>query len=356
VPGTSPCQDPDTCNEVLDVCSVCGNGAVEEQEQCDDGNTVGSDGCSSGCTVEPGYECPQPGQLCQLLCGNGQLDAGEQCDQGPEQAGDGCTACACDKPIIDFVKDANVSIFSYAGEIIRYNYSLLSSVPVNQLQLTDNRCSPIVCPDPEPLTSTECSCIYTVQQSDLQTDVINNATISVTNALPSCANFSTAKDSHRVDYEPACGNTVRDVFVGQCDAGVCTAFPYDGNACTTNSDCMVEESCDDGNAVSGDGCDALCACEDPCPNGDCISIATGSLCSITFFPVWMQINISTNVSYEYNISLDTLSRQSTNYTCSQSTAQTGFIVYQCVILDIPGSEVNIFNVLFWIYPGVKLIF
>lgn len=30
-------------------CSVCGNGVVEAWEQCDDGNTVGGDGCSATC-------------------------------------------------------------------------------------------------------------------------------------------------------------------------------------------------------------------------------------------------------------------------------------------------------------------
>ncbi|MFA4952972.1 MAG: myxococcus cysteine-rich repeat containing protein [Candidatus Pacearchaeota archaeon] len=32
---------------------VCGNGAVESGETCDDGNTANSDGCSSTCIIEP---------------------------------------------------------------------------------------------------------------------------------------------------------------------------------------------------------------------------------------------------------------------------------------------------------------
>src|SRR5512144_716472 len=32
--------------------SVCGNGAIEAGEACDDGNLIGGDGCSSACTVE----------------------------------------------------------------------------------------------------------------------------------------------------------------------------------------------------------------------------------------------------------------------------------------------------------------
>ena len=31
--------------------AFCGNGAVDEGEECDDGNTVGSDGCSNTCQL-----------------------------------------------------------------------------------------------------------------------------------------------------------------------------------------------------------------------------------------------------------------------------------------------------------------
>ncbi|MCA9546925.1 MAG: hypothetical protein KC613_21110, partial [Myxococcales bacterium] len=33
---------------------VCGNGAVEAGEACDDGNLDAGDGCAADCTVEPG--------------------------------------------------------------------------------------------------------------------------------------------------------------------------------------------------------------------------------------------------------------------------------------------------------------
>lgn len=52
--------------------AICGNGgAPEAGEQCDDGNTVNGDGCSSTCTIEAG-----------VLCGNGNPDPGEACDDG----------------------------------------------------------------------------------------------------------------------------------------------------------------------------------------------------------------------------------------------------------------------------------
>jgi cysteine-rich repeat protein len=40
------------CTHCVHPCEVCGNGIKEGSEQCDDGNTVGDDGCSPTCTVE----------------------------------------------------------------------------------------------------------------------------------------------------------------------------------------------------------------------------------------------------------------------------------------------------------------
>src|SRR5262249_33527684 len=41
----------------LGLVPVCGNGAVESGERCDDGNTTDGDGCSSSCAIEMGYTC-----------------------------------------------------------------------------------------------------------------------------------------------------------------------------------------------------------------------------------------------------------------------------------------------------------
>jgi len=36
---------------------TCGNGSLESGEECDDGNLVNGDGCSSTCQIEPGFTC-----------------------------------------------------------------------------------------------------------------------------------------------------------------------------------------------------------------------------------------------------------------------------------------------------------
>lgn len=45
--------------------STIGNGVLEAGEECDDGNRVNGDGCSSEGKVESGYIC-RPGQPCYL--------------------------------------------------------------------------------------------------------------------------------------------------------------------------------------------------------------------------------------------------------------------------------------------------
>ena len=59
---------------------VCGNSIVEYLEQCDDGNTVALDGCSATCQIE------------NPVCGNSVIEHLEQCDDGNVNSGDGCSA------------------------------------------------------------------------------------------------------------------------------------------------------------------------------------------------------------------------------------------------------------------------
>ena len=43
----------------------CGDGVVDAQETCDDGNSVSGDGCSALCRAEAGYDCTKyAGKMC----------------------------------------------------------------------------------------------------------------------------------------------------------------------------------------------------------------------------------------------------------------------------------------------------
>jgi cysteine-rich repeat protein len=56
------CAAPAVFEPAGNSCVVrCGNGLREPGEECDDGNTIDGDGCTSTCTVEDGFVCPQTG-------------------------------------------------------------------------------------------------------------------------------------------------------------------------------------------------------------------------------------------------------------------------------------------------------
>ncbi|MFP2909347.1 DUF4215 domain-containing protein, partial [Pyxidicoccus sp. 3LFB2] len=77
---------------------VVGDGRLQSNEQCDDGNTASGDGCSATGVIEAGYLCHVPGRACSLasLCGNNVINPGESCDDGNTTAeANGCSA-TCD--------------------------------------------------------------------------------------------------------------------------------------------------------------------------------------------------------------------------------------------------------------------
>ena len=78
--------DGDGCSSTcqVEVGNACGNGMLEpgNDEECDDGNTQDGDGCSSNCQYEP----------VGANCGDMNVDGGEVCDDGNTVGGDGCAA------------------------------------------------------------------------------------------------------------------------------------------------------------------------------------------------------------------------------------------------------------------------
>lgn len=88
-----------TCDDETGVCTTtgtgcCGNGTIETSgdaaEDCDDGNLIDGDGCSSACLAEGSASTG-------ATCGNNDIafdattHAGEECDDGNNSSGDGCS-------------------------------------------------------------------------------------------------------------------------------------------------------------------------------------------------------------------------------------------------------------------------
>jgi fibro-slime domain-containing protein len=213
------------------VGSSCGNGVVDPNEQCDDGNSVSGDGCSRICQLENNYTCPQPGQPCLNLakCGNGVLTSDETCDDGNTVGGDGCSA------------DCNVV------------------EPGWQCRVPGKRCTP-KCGDGVLIATEAC-------------DDGN------TKSGDGCSATCRIEVGFKCDGTPSkcstttCGDGKKEGAEG-CDDG--NTMPFDGCSqdCQSEPDCtgasctsrcgdgiVLDEACDDGNAANGDGCSSACAIE-----------------------------------------------------------------------------------------------
>jgi cysteine-rich repeat protein len=73
-PGMAPAASQRVC-----VAGPCGNGVLDAEEECDDGNLIDADGCSADCQSSE-------------VCGNAIVDyaVGELCDDGNVSSGDEC--------------------------------------------------------------------------------------------------------------------------------------------------------------------------------------------------------------------------------------------------------------------------
>lgn len=80
----------------------CGDGLLDIGEQCDDGNTMGGDGCNAGCQIETCYTCSGEPSTCMVAadgtaCSDGQFCNGtDTCSSGActSHGGDPCVGGA----------------------------------------------------------------------------------------------------------------------------------------------------------------------------------------------------------------------------------------------------------------------
>ena len=207
----------------------CGDSTFDSlAEACDDGNTIGNDGCTSLCSVELGYSCIGSPSICTEVCGDGLIVGNEECDDNNGLSLDGC--------------DSNCQF--EAGWIC-------SGLPSNCLE---------TCGDGLVVGREPCD---------------DNNTNGGDGCGPDCSlEFGFLCVGTPSDCSPRCGDGA--IVGGEvCDDG----NALDGDGC--GADCQEEtgftcnicdpvcgdgiqvggEACDDGNALDGDGCSSTCSLE-----------------------------------------------------------------------------------------------
>ena len=228
--------------------ATCGNGVREGEEQCDDGNAVGNDGCEANCTLTK-----------SSVCGNGTLEYGVQCDDANTVGGDGCGAnCTLTNPPVcgngtkeygEQCDDGN----AVGGDGCEKNCTITPVCGNGSLEYGEQ------CDDGNAVVGDGCE---------------KNCTITATTCGNGTKEYGEqCDDGNAVDGDgceknctitPAtCGNGIKE-YGEQCDDG----NAVDGDGCEKN--CTITattcgngikeygEQCDDGNAVNGDGCEKNC--------------------------------------------------------------------------------------------------
>jgi cysteine-rich repeat protein len=213
--------------------AICGNGAVETGEECEDGNTTDGDGCSSSCLREGGDIVG--------ICGDGNLDrssgAGEDCDDGNTTDGDGCSATC--------LNEGARAIGATCGN---------GSVGYVSSQGGED------CDDGNKSSGDGCSSICLNEGSSSAADI---SAICGDGTLTSP--YETCDDGNTTDGDGCSSSCLRE---GSGSIGTC------GNGSVERDASGAGEDCDDGNTDSGDGCSAVCLAE-----GSSLDYSSSSVCA-----------------------------------------------------------------------------
>lgn len=224
---------------------VCGNSKVEAGEECDDGNVVNNDGCSSTCSSEPALP----------VCGNGTLEAGEQCDDGNQSNTDSCLNTCLNNTCGDgFLQNG-------AEQCDDGNVSNTDSCLID--------CNLAKCGDGHIRTGSEqCD-----DGNNVNTDTCLNSCVSARCGDGVVISGVEACDDGNGSNSDACLNTCATSSCGDGFVRTGTEVCDDGNQSNTDSctnscsaarcgDGFVRigtEACDDGNSTNTDSCLNTCS-------------------------------------------------------------------------------------------------
>jgi len=258
------------------VPAICGNGAQEGAEECDDGNAVDDDACSNACIEEDEQGggvviiIPPPLLPPPPICGNGIKEGNEQCDDGNGVNGDGCAAgCMNEGPAIcgngekegnEQCDDGNLQNGDFCSDQCQP-----TAVECGNGILEINE----VCDDGNNVNGDGCSAVC---QEELPGAICGNRVVEDGETCDDGGQINGDGCSNvcQVEPDPICGNGVRE-RIEVCDDGNrvdedgcnnrCQFVPLPGSVCGNGVN-EPGEQCDDGNLRAGDGCSGACQIED----------------------------------------------------------------------------------------------
>ncbi len=321
--GVESCDDgslngqPNKCNNLCTgiTSSICGNSIVEAGEQCDDGNLIITDACTNTCRnavcgdsiIRTGVESCDDGVLngqpnkCNSICtgittgicGNNVVESGEQCDDGNLNNNDVCTntcrnAVCGDTYIRTGVEqcDSNSQVCNLGG----YSGAQICNITCNGFGTctATERCGDGIvqisageqCDDANTINTDACtnSCKLAICGDNIVRTGVEQCDAGLSGSSQCSTSCTLTRCGDGIVQSPN-GNNVNEI----CDSNsiTCSQNGYIGIAscsgtCTVYSACVATErcgdgviqaaageTCDDGNNLNGDGCNALCKIEIP---------------------------------------------------------------------------------------------
>jgi len=265
------CEYNDTIDPICSSsCKIdqCGDGALQVDEICDDGNKENGDGCSANCLLEEGTV---------VVCGDGILTSGEECDDDNEADGDGCSSSClieqyCGNGIVSHAEecdDGNNAAGDGCSPICEIEGTQQHNAAPGSTSTIE---ATPYCGDGT-LDSAE-QCDNGIENSDTAADACRTTCINsscgdyVLDAGEQCdngaGNSSVIPDRCRKNCRlPFCGDGIIDTGE-QCDGSLncrsnCTLIL--SSVCGNGVE-EYGESCDDGNLTNGDGCNNTCQIEE----------------------------------------------------------------------------------------------
>lgn len=301
-----------------DQCGLCGNGMIDEEEECDDGNQNNNDACKSDClfnicgdriiyeemeACDDGNNDDSDACLsnCQLaMCGDGVVSLSEVCDDGNENDQDECLSTCqvarCGDGVVSLDEDCddgnqeeddaclNNCTFSTCGDAVVQSHEECDDGNEDNTDQCLTTCRFARCGDGVVSLDEACD-DGNNDPSDLCLPTCEEARCGdgITNAMEACddGNMSNNDACTRTCETARCG----DGYIWQghevCDTGAivemcrygtlecevcdlsCRITSIQGGFCGDGIVQMEEEECDDGNAVSescpyGEGSCTIC--------------------------------------------------------------------------------------------------
>ena len=255
-----------TTGGITVISEKCGDGILQMGEICDDKNDAGNDGCSKACQVELDWTCPTVGMPCvtTVACGNGILSSIESCDDMNMADGDGCSAnCMTVEPGWECRVPGKACIPDCGDGVLTGKENCDDSN-----EMSGDGCSSTCLTEPGYSCSTgtciKAECGNGTPETGEACDLAAQNGLFYGNGM-GCSKTCTKEPTCR----DASGVTV-----------ACSTACGDGNI-----DVSSGETCDDGNAVPGDGCSETCQTEggftcNNVENSDTETCSDGSECLV----------------------------------------------------------------------------